>query len=195
MKCFSHIIQYFPGWPYNATATRDVWTWLVVKAHSRNNAGTVLLRSASPQDTPVITIRSFAVGGAEDMKATIEGAKWARKVYQNAGQFGNTTWTETWPGPQVQTDEQWYNWLKYTSWGHHACCTAAIGKDGDANAVLDGQFRVRGVTGLRVVDASSFNKIPGLYIVVPTHMISEKAADVIIAANPRTRSEAPTDEL
>ena len=60
------------------------------------------------------------------------------------------------------------------------CCTAAIGKDGDENAVLDSKFRVRGVDGLRVVDASVFPKIPGFYISVPVCMVSEKAAEVIL---------------
>jgi choline dehydrogenase len=48
--------------------------------------------------------------------------------------------------------------------------------------VLDSNFKVRGVEGLRVVDASVFPKIPGFYVVLPTYMISEKASDVIIAA-------------
>jgi choline dehydrogenase len=46
-------------------------------------------------------------------------------------------------------------------------------------AVLNSKFQVRGVDGLRVVDASVFPKIPGYFIVLPTYMIGEKAADVI----------------
>ena len=48
-------------------------------------------------------------------------------------------------------------------------------------AVLDSSFRVRGIQNLRVVDASVFPKIPGFFIVMPTYMISEKAADAIHA--------------
>jgi choline dehydrogenase len=48
-------------------------------------------------------------------------------------------------------------------------------------AVLDSNFRVRGVNGLRVVDASVFPKIPGYYIALPVYMISEKAADATLA--------------
>lgn len=47
-------------------------------------------------------------------------------------------------------------------------------------AVLDGEFRVRGVKNLRVVDASVFPNAPGAFPVFPTFMISEKAADVIL---------------
>ncbi|KAF8069133.1 glucose-methanol-choline oxidoreductase, partial [Lyophyllum atratum] len=66
--------------------------------------------------------------------------------------------------------------------GHHACCTNAMGPDDDPNSVLDGNFKVRGVDRLRVVDASSWPNVPGFFITTPTYMMSEKAADVIIAA-------------
>ena len=46
--------------------------------------------------------------------------------------------------------------------------------------MLDSRFRVHGVKGLRVVDASVFPKIPGYFIVAPIFMISEKAADTLI---------------
>ena len=62
-----------------------------------------------------------------------------------------------------------------------ASCTCPIGADGDSMAVLDSSFRVRGTQGLRVVDASVFPKIPGIFIVVPVYMVSEKAADVILS--------------
>lgn len=47
-------------------------------------------------------------------------------------------------------------------------------------ACLDSRFRVRGVEGLRVVDASVFPHIPGAFPVLPVYMISEKATDVIL---------------
>ena len=47
--------------------------------------------------------------------------------------------------------------------------------------VLDSSFRVRGVKGLRVVDASVFPQIPGFFIVSAIYMIGEKAADAIVA--------------
>ena len=55
-----------------------------------------------------------------------------------------------------------------------------MGPDGDTHAVLDTRFSVRGVKGLRVVDASIFPKIPGYFIVTNIYMASEKAADVIL---------------
>ena len=47
--------------------------------------------------------------------------------------------------------------------------------------MLSSDFRVHGVQGLRVVDASVFPRIPGFFIVSAIYMIAEKAADVILA--------------
>ena len=67
--------------------------------------------------------------------------------------------------------------------GHRASCSCAIGPDHDPRAVLDGDFRVRGVSGLRVVDASVFPRIPGTFLASAVCMISEKASDVLIGAD------------
>lgn len=55
-----------------------------------------------------------------------------------------------------------------------------MGPDGDPNVVLDSSFRVRGVRNLRVVDASVFPRIPGIFLILPIFMINEKAANVIL---------------
>ena len=53
--------------------------------------------------------------------------------------------------------------------------------------MLDSDFRVHGVAGLRVVDASVFPRIPGFFIASAVYMIGEKAADVILAENAAAR--------
>ena len=85
------------------------------------------------------------------------------------------------PGPDVETDEQLGQFIRANAWGHHASCTCPIG-DQDAGGVLSSDFRVHGVRGLRVVDASVFPRIPGFFIASATYMIAEKAAEVIAAA-------------
>ena len=77
-------------------------------------------------------------------------------------------------------DDAIKEWVLREAWGHHACGTCRMGPDGDEYAVLDSRFRVRGVSGLRVVDASIFPNIPGYFIVTNIYMASEKAADVLI---------------
>jgi choline dehydrogenase len=56
-----------------------------------------------------------------------------------------------------------------------------MGVAGDHMAVVDSRFRVFGTEGLRIVDASVFPRIPGLFIVVPIYIIAEKASEVILA--------------
>lgn len=81
----------------------------------------------------------------------------------------------------MQTDSQIETYIKNTAWGHHCSCTCAIGADGDPMAVLDSSFRVRGVSGLRVVDASVYPRIPGTFTLLSTYLVGEKAADVILS--------------
>ena len=80
-----------------------------------------------------------------------------------------------------ESDEGIDRFVQDRAWGHHASCTCKIGGDDDKDAVLDASFRVRGVKGLRVVDASVFPRIPGFFVVMPIYMIAEKAADAILA--------------
>ena len=82
------------------------------------------------------------------------------------------------PGAHV-TGAALEKWIADHAWGHHACGTAAIGPR-DAGGVLDADFRVHGVPGLRVVDASAFPRIPGFFISAAVMMIAEKAADAIL---------------
>jgi choline dehydrogenase len=56
-----------------------------------------------------------------------------------------------------------------------------MGPASDPQSVVDSRFRVHGVEGLRVVDASVFPRIPGFFIVTPIYMISEKATESILA--------------
>jgi len=96
---------------------------------------------------------------------------------------------EVWPGTTTTTRAQIGDWVKREAWGHHASCSAPIGADGDPNAVLDSRFHVRGTTGLRVVDASVFPRIPGTFIVLPIYMVSEKATDTLLEDIGETRDE------
>lgn len=173
---------------YSRDAVRDArhWSWIVLKSQSRNTAGTVTLRSTDPQDTPIINFNSFYAGttannaAADDLQAVYEGMMFSRKAFADVNPLLGGAFTEVYPGPQV-TGDALREVIQTEAWGHHACCTNRIGADSDPMAVLDSDFRVRGVSGLRVVDASAFPKIPGYYIVLPTYMLSEKAADVILA--------------
>lgn len=66
------------------------------------------------------------------------------------------------------------------AWGHQASCTSKMGLVTDPMAIVDSEFKVHGVQNLRVVDASVFPDIPGLFIMLPTLMVLEKAKETLI---------------
>ncbi|KAM0324680.1 hypothetical protein ACHAQA_008073 [Verticillium albo-atrum] len=172
---------YFPGYAVNATINHDQFSWAILKAHPRNTAGTVVLRSADPLDVPDITFNYFDTGSGDaskDVQAMTEAIDLARKAL--AGQA--VPITENLPGADVTAQADLEDYVKDTAWGHHASSTCPIGADSDPLAVLDSSFRVRGTAGLRVVDASVYPRIPGTFTAMSTYMVAEKAADVILGA-------------
>ncbi|KAF7187476.1 Oxygen-dependent choline dehydrogenase [Pseudocercospora fuligena] len=171
---------YYKGFARDTFADAKHWMYLILKAQSRNNAGTVTLRSTNALERPQITFNSLAIGGDQDVQAVMDAVAFARRAYHAALPLTLETVTEVDPGEAGYPDysPQLAQNIKDRTWGHHASCTCAIG------LVLDGDFRVLGVDGLRVVDASAFNKIPGFFLCLPTYILSEKAADAILGQSP-----------
>jgi choline dehydrogenase len=170
---------YWPGFPTDHGKSQ--YECAVVHMGPRSQAGTVTLRSTDPRDTPDINFRFFETGEEEDLTSILDGVKWARKAFSRA--TGLAPWTELHPckAPKVNcTDAEQKEWIKNNAYSHHATSTAQIGADGDKMAVLDSKFKVRGVKGLRVVDASVFPKVPGAFPVIPTFILSEKATETIL---------------
>ncbi|KAJ7270565.1 hypothetical protein C8J57DRAFT_1322068 [Mycena rebaudengoi] len=145
-----------------------------------SSKGYVHLTGSHPQDLLDINKLHFqAPGGQQDIASLREGVKRWRKV-MNTPKVRKFVEKEVLPGANVRSDEDLDNYVVEKVFGHHACCTNAIGPDDDHQAVLDGDFHVRGVQNLRVVDASSWPEIPGYFPTSPTYMIAEKAAQVIL---------------
>jgi choline dehydrogenase len=173
--------------PHLATK-HNLLTWLIMKAHTKNRAGTVTLRSRNPLEVPEINFHYFYEGTdrdeGEDLDAITEGFKFVRRI-NKIGMEKGVVQGEVWPRPEdnVQDEASIRDFITREAWGHHAACSCPIGADGDPMAVLDSRFRVRGVRNLRVVDASVFPRIPGIFIVTNVYMISEKASDVIAEDN------------
>ncbi|KAF8176155.1 GMC oxidoreductase-domain-containing protein, partial [Mycena galopus ATCC 62051] len=136
-----------------------------------------------PQDSLNIQKHHFeAPGGRQDIVAMREAVKVARSIVEHPNVTQHVE-AQVFPEASIQTDEEIEDHILQHVFGTSPCvCTNPMGADDDPNAVLDGDFRVRGVDGLRVVDISSWANIPGWMVTTPTYMLSEKAADVIIAA-------------
>ena len=170
---------YFPGYSSMPAKYPNCLSWLVLKAHTNNTAGRVTLRSADPRVPPDINFGYFSEGNdtrGEDLKGVVAGIVLARKLAARLKAAGLIA-SETLPGDDV-TEDALPEFVKEHAWGHHASCTCRIGRQEDGG-VLSSDFKVHGVSGLRVVDASVFPRIPGFFIVSAVYMIGEKAADVI----------------
>jgi choline dehydrogenase len=183
MALLARFQGYKPGYSKIFSTDLNYLTWVVLKAHTTNRAGTVRLGSADPRDTPEICFKQFTGGGDADVDAVVDGVRFVRRLtskLRGQGLLGS----EKVPGAAVETDAELQDFVRTHAWGHHACGTCAIGSI-DEGGVLSSDFRVHGTRGLRVVDASVFPRIPGFFIVSAVYMIAEKAADVILADDTR----------
>ena len=171
---------YEKGYSKEALTKKNLLTWAILKASTKNRGGTVTIESTDPCAVPAINFRYFEEGSDSrelDLKALIHGVRYVERIekyleYPLHGRIDPSA-------EENMDDETLKEWIRTRAWGHHACGTCRVGRSDDPLAVLDSRFRVRGVRGLRVVDASVFPEIPGFFIVTNTYMISEKAADTI----------------
>jgi choline dehydrogenase len=173
---------YYPGYSGELAQHSDVFTWAVLKAHTANRAGRVLLRSADPRDAPDIRFRYFEEGSdaaGEDLDAVVTGIEVARSIMHRVDDYVEC---ELVPGDDVRTREALRTYVRDNAWGHHASCSCAMGPASDPQAVVGSDFRVHGTQNLRVVDASVFPRIPGFFLVTAVYMVAEKASAVIARA-------------
>ncbi|MEK6806711.1 MAG: choline dehydrogenase [Pseudomonadota bacterium] len=140
--------------------------------------GRVTLDSADPLKPPKIDPNW---GSHErDIEKLVIGIRKMRQVLAQKA-FDAHRGIEMEPGPDCKTDEQLRAWVRQKAEAiYHPVGTCKMGPDGDAMAVVDAQLRVRGLSGLRVVDASIMPTLVGGNTNQPTTMIAEKGADLIL---------------
>lgn len=139
--------------------------------------GNVTIKSADTSDLPVINPNWLS--DPADIEVAIAAFKRVRQIFSSMG--GIVLGPEKLPGPAVQTDEEILTFIRQSgSQIYHASCTCAMGKAGDAHAVVDSRARVFGVRGLRVVDSSAFPFLPPSLPQSTVYMLAEKIADDIM---------------
>ena len=183
MALLTRFSGYFAGYSEAIRNSRDDLTFALLKAHTNNRGGTVTLKSSDPRDPPLVDFHYFEEGtdrGGEDLAAVVAGIRRVRRMAKELQSCGLIL-AEQIPGGALQDDEPLRQFIREHAWGHHASCTCAIGPR-DAGGVLASDFRVHGTSGLRVVDASVFPRIPGFFIACAVYMIGEKAADSVLEA-------------
>ena len=137
--------------------------------------GSIHLRSADALADPVI--RPNFLADEEDRRSLVEGMKVARRIMAQPAIAGYLA-HETSPGAAVSGDADWLAFARANGQtGYHPVGTCAMGS-GPA-AVVDERLRVRGLDGLRIVDASIMPTMVSANTAAAVMMIAEKGADMI----------------
>lgn len=138
-----------------------------------DSRGSVRLGSPDPYAAPRFTLGYLQ--DEADQRKMVAGIRWARRLLQAAFE---DEMTEVRPGPQADSDADILGYLRQTgSTVFHPVGSCRLGSDD--HAVVDPELRVRGVDGLRVVDASIMPTVPSSNTHAPVVAIAEKAADLI----------------
>jgi choline dehydrogenase len=150
---------------------------IVVNTCRPRTRGRLHLRSADPAAPP--RIEHALLADDDDLRRQIAGARIARRLLA-APAFAPWVTGEYLPGPAVQSDAQWEEHVRRTTFlGYHPVGTCRMGIDDDA--VVSPALDVRGVAGLSVADASVMPRLIAANTNAATMMIAEKASDLILA--------------
>ena len=146
-----------------------------------NSRGSVKIKSPDVRVKPELRLNYLST--PEDRQEWVEAIAAARKILSQQA-FRDFDGGEISPGPDCKTDSQVLEWVRRDGeTAYHPSCTCKMGVD--EMAVVDPlTMRVHGIAGLRVVDASVMPYVTNGNIYAPTMMIAEKAADIILGAEP-----------
>jgi choline dehydrogenase len=150
--------------------------------------GTCKIVSADPRRKPALRFNYLST--EQDKREWVEAIRVTRAIL-DAPAFAPFSGGEISPGKEVETEEQILDWVaKDAETALHPSCTAKMGTD--KKSVVDPlSMRVRGVDGLRLVDASVFPYVTNGNIYAPVMMTAEKAADLILENTPLPPEPVP----
>lgn len=138
--------------------------------------GTVMIRSSDPMTAPDIDPNYFE--REIDLHTMREGVKIAREIFAQPA-FDPFRADEYAPGPKVVSDSEIEDWIRQNvDSNYHLSGTCKMGRD--EMAVVDDQLRVRGLDGLRVIDASIMPTVVSGNTNAATIMIAERGVDFIV---------------
>ncbi|MEA2536471.1 MAG: choline dehydrogenase [Chloroflexota bacterium] len=143
--------------------------------------GSVKIVSTDPRVHPALRFNYLST--AQDRREWVEAVRVARRILTQPA-FDAYNGGETSPGPAVGTDQEILDWVaRDAETALHPSCTARMGTD-DASVVDPLTMGVRGLEGLKVVDASVMPYVTNGNIYAPVMMVAEKAADLILGNSP-----------
>ena len=153
------------------------------------STGWIRLRSSDAREPPRIQFNYLMTEG--DRREFRDGVRLTREIFAQKA-FDPFRGPELSPGPAIATDAEIDAHLRRKAESaYHPSSSCKMGADADPLAVVDGELRVRGTEGLRVVDASIMPAVVSGNLNVPTIMIAEKAADLILGRPPLPPKSVP----
>ncbi|MFQ6148472.1 GMC family oxidoreductase [Streptomyces seoulensis] len=141
--------------------------------------GRLYLTSADPSVKPALDFRYFTDEEDYDARTLVDGLRIARRIAASEPLAG---WLkrEVCPGPGIVGDAELSEYArKVAHTVYHPAGTCRMGAADDALAVVDPRLRVRGLSGIRVADASVFPAMPAVNPMIGVLMVGEKAVDLI----------------
>ncbi len=144
--------------------------------HARSR-GTVKLRSRDYRDKPKVDPRYFT--DPHDMRVMVAGIRKAREIVARP-EMAEWAGKELYPGEAIQSDEEITDYIRRThNTVYHPAGTVRMGASDDDLSPLDPELRVKGVTGLRVADASVMPELTTVNPNITTMMIGERCAELV----------------
>jgi choline dehydrogenase len=136
--------------------------------------GQIRLRGPSPTDRP--EIHPGLLSDERDVETLVRAGRLAEQIFATPPMAQHVRGRLT---PELGTDDEWRDYIRsVTTISYHASGTCRMG--GDADSVVDPRLRVRGVRGLRVIDASIMPVIPSANTNAPSMMIGERGAALMV---------------
>lgn len=173
----NYVLDDFPGISCGARRQRP------------ESVGYVRIRGADCNDPPLV--QPNYLGAPADAEVTVAALRLARTLMRTPA-LAPYFEQEMAPGDSVQSDDEWLDFARRRgSTGYHLVGTCRMGPAGDPAAVVDPSLCVRGVDGLRVVDASVMPAVPSANTLAATLMIAEKAADLILGKPSAAAPQVP----
>lgn len=146
--------------------------------HRPQSKGWVRARSNDPFDRPIIQPNYLAE--ESDQRVTVAAMRLARQLIHSRAMQRYVV-SENYPGDEVQTDDEMLEAAR--KWGNstfHVMGTCRMGPASDPTSVVDDRLRVRGIDGLRVIDASIMPAMLSANLNAATMMIAEKGSDLVL---------------
>uniref|UniRef100_J1RRC7 GMC family oxidoreductase n=1 Tax=Streptomyces auratus AGR0001 TaxID=1160718 RepID=J1RRC7_9ACTN len=151
----------------------------IPKSRSR---GRLYLTSADPEVKPALDFRYFERdenGVDYDGDTLVDGIKLARRIAQ-AEPFAKWLKREVFPGPDVTDDAEISELVRKAAHTvYHPAGTCKMGAADDQLAVVDPELKIRGLSGIRIADASVFPTMPAVNPMLGVLMVGEKCADLL----------------